>query len=370
MKFKKSNVAVLLIICLLLVALPKKVYADDKVRERFTEFIDVNFSNLAVYTNHYKHLYNGTIGHIEGNIFVNSLENDVETIKKGGCRLPNPLSYIYNGNGNNVNTIDDSILYYNKDLTVKNKNGNSVVKNVDTGLFILQDFDSVFNELRKVSLDEYVNENVRVYDTNQISNYYSRVKLGYIIDVNVYPESNSFSFNVPYNWQDYSPATGLLYLNFGDYEGDIYIDQNTCGVIIAPNATVYVNCTLYGRVIADTVVMTCMEIHQPSDYKTPEPTPTPTNTPTPTSTPTPTNTPTPTPTSTPTSTPTPTNTPTPSVTPPDYTPKTGEGDTGYFYKGLCWCMVFIVAMIFTINLSDRAIKRREDNSWEDLTKLK
>ena len=384
---KKVKVAYLLIISIATLLLPTSVYADE-----CKDYFDVMelFDNVAVYTNNYDYYSeyynpeNPTIGHIEGNLYIRNLWKDVETIKKGGSRLSTVNSFILNGNGNVINTIDNGKVYFYKDLSARNLNGGSeIIQLSEQDTYVgLNHFDWVFQQLMMVSNACMDNEAVREFSYKEVNKW--RVNEdACLVRFNMNVEGNSFHFDEPMNWEDYSPVTGLIYYNFGDFAGDIFIDRNTAGVIVAPYATVYVNDTLYGRVIADTVYMNNKEIHQPSDFKvkptdTPTPTPTATNTPTPTPTATSTPTPTCTPTSTPTPTVTPTNTPTPTPTdhphitpapkPEDPTPKTGEQDSmikfGLMFFG------FIGAVIAVCVTSEKAIKRREEKSWKSLTKLR
>lgn len=140
------------------------------------------------------------------------------------------------------------------------------------------------------------------------------------------------------NSQTHSEHASYVVWNFGDFAGDLEIDNTFAGVIVAPNANVVIKNTVSaGRIVAKSVEHTTQgggvnEVHgthggpeypeeseKPTVKPTVKPTPTPTATPTVSPTPTPTvkvtESPTPTPTAVATPTPTATviTTPTPTI---------------------------------------------------------
>ena len=155
---------------------------------------------------------------------------------------------------------------------------------------------------------------------------------------------DSFSFQNPFIYMDgvrmdggYDSREGRMLFNLGSYSGEVVFGKTDAGVILAPCASVVLDVTHNGSVIADQVIVRSGEIHKnrfewiPDPKVTPTPTVTATPTPEDTSTPAPSSTPTPmptpwttitptpegevTPTPEPTSTVTPTPTPTVGLTP-------------------------------------------------------
>jgi hypothetical protein len=170
--------------------------------------------------------------------------------------------------------------------------------------------------------------------------YYKNVEFGangatIILNVDTTGTDNSLiTISQPLNSTAYGAETQCLVWNFGSYSGTIELkDGNFTGVLVAPLATVIGNCTVNGRVIANSVTNN-QEFHpaavkavkvpkeeeneEPTSEESPEATSTPTATPTPEESTEPSGTPTPEPsespepeaTATPTATPEPTATPT------------------------------------------------------------